>query len=130
MTPEQQQALIEASAPLVENPTPWRDLPSELKDLFLLLMPEPTFSAAQSYWIRFWWLPVDEQIVDALNALAPPNNVLMGRADVNGDLWLSCDLLTDSIGNGRLFAMFDILETLPITYKAEEDWPVPEQVET
>jgi hypothetical protein len=124
MTPEQQQALIDASAPLVENPTSWNDLPEEAKQLFLLLLPEPSFTEAQSYWIRFWWLPVTQETLEQLNALAPANTLLTGREDSDGNLWVSCDLLTDAFNDGRLAAMYPILATLPITYKT--DWPQAE----
>jgi hypothetical protein len=126
MTEEQQQLLIEASAPLLINPQPWVELSQELKELFYLLFPRPSFSDEQRYWLQFWWLPVTNEIVDQLNALCPPMTQVSTRVDVEGNQFIPASLLSDAVDGRRLSMLLPILQLLPLAYKAEEDWPIPE----
>lgn len=125
MTPEQIELLQELSAPLVENPLPWTDLSAEQQAVFRLLLPDPVFTDDQREWINLWWLPVTPQQIADIKTLIPSGNEYPGREDVNGDLFLSCDLLSDALDGGRLAELLPILETLPLTYKLPEDWPTP-----
>lgn len=125
MTQQQLDDLIVLSAPLLDNPLPWNQLTPDQQSAFKILMPQPKegFTEDQRYWINKWWLPITEQQIENINDLVPANTKFVGREDINGDLFLNVDLLSDSLNNGRLSSILFILETLPLTYKLEEEWP-------
>ncbi len=127
MTPEEVDLLRELSAPLVADPLPWGGLTFEQQSAFRLLMPGPSFTSDQRGWIDLWWLPVTEESLADLNALCPANTALSGRVDVEGNLFVSVDLLSDALDGGRLAALLPALETLPLTFKATEEWPMEEE---
>jgi hypothetical protein len=126
MTEQQQAELIKAAAPLVENPTAWRDLGDEARGLFMLLFPRPSFTEEQRFWLSRWWLPVDDETIAALNEAAPRNTSIHASTDLAGDRFVSADLLSDAIDGRRLSALLPILETLPLHYRPPEAWPQPE----
>ena len=126
MTDEQQAALMEAAAPLIETPTAWRDLSDELRGLFMLLFPAPSFTAAQRFWVARWWLPVTSEQLAALNEAAPSNTRIAAATALDGNRYVSCDLLSDAINGRRLSSLLPVLETLPLTYLPPEAWPEPE----
>ncbi|HWL54268.1 MAG TPA: hypothetical protein VNQ90_17645 [Chthoniobacteraceae bacterium] len=126
MTPEEIDLLRDLSAPLVEHPLPWSGLSGEQQAAFRLLMPRPTFTDEQREWVSLWWLPVTVQQVADINAVVPAGNQYPGREDLDGDLFISVDLLSDALDSGRLAALLPILQSLPLTYKLPEEWPVPD----
>lgn len=127
MTPEDVELLRSLSAPLVESPLPWSELSPEQQSAFRLLMPSPFFAPEQRGWIDLWWLPVTEGVIVDLNALCPANTLLSGRVDLEGNFFVSVDLLSDALDGGRLAALLPMLEALPLTYKAPEDWTMEEE---
>lgn len=129
MTPEIIQALIDASAPLVANPLPWSELSPEQQGVFRALMPQPSFTPDQREWLSLWWLPVTQEQVDGYNALLPANTRLAPREDIHGNLFLSVDVLSDVLDNGRLSVLATVLDDLPLTYKATEEWPLSDPEE-
>ncbi|HWL51757.1 MAG TPA: hypothetical protein VNQ90_04940 [Chthoniobacteraceae bacterium] len=131
MTPEEIDLLRGLSAPLVENPLPWSGLSDEQQSAFRLLMPDADtgFTEEQRTWISLWWLPVSRKEVDDLNALCPENTVIASRQDLDGDLFISVDLLSDALDGGRLAALLPILHSLPLSYQLPEAWPQPEPLE-
>ena len=126
MTQDQIDLLIELSAPLVGDPKSWLEVSTEQREAFMLLMPSDFFTPEQYYWLSFWWLPSSVEGLAALNSLCPPNTTITGREDIHGDLFVSCDLLSDALNGGSLSALLPILKTLPLTYKHAEEWPVIE----
>lgn len=123
MTPETIQTLIAASAPLVANPLPWSQLTPEQQSVFRSLMPQPSFTPDQREWLSLWWLPVTQEEVDFYNNLLPSNTRISPRADINGDLFLSADIISDILDNGRLKQLEALLENNPLTYKPSDHWP-------
>ncbi len=126
MTPEQIDLLRDLSAPLVENPLPWSALSPEQQNAFRLLMPDPTFTDDQRECVNLWWLPVTPEQVQELKPLCPAGSEYPGREDIEENLFLSSDLLSDALDGRRLAALLPILQTLPLTYKLPEEWPVPD----
>lgn len=123
LTQEQIARMVELSAPLVADPLPWTALSDAQQEAFRLLMPRPSFGEMQRLYLSLWWLPVDQPLLDVLNDLMPPNNVLAAREDDSGGLWLCADLLSDALDDGRLAALLTTLETMPLTYRTAEAWP-------
>lgn len=118
--------LIALSAPLVETPLPWSALSYDQREAFRTLMPRPSFTAEQRTWLALWWLPVDETVLQDLNTLAPVNTRFTSRPDLDGQHYVSADLLSDALDGGRLAALLPILSALPLTYRTAEDWPLVE----
>lgn len=129
MTQEQTDLLIKLSAPLVATPKSWLELSEAQRDVFMLLLPSNSFTEEQYYWLSFWWLKSSVEELAALNSLCPPNTTITGREHIHGDIYVSCDLLSDALYGGSLSALLPILETLPITFKPAEEWPVSENVD-
>lgn len=129
MTAEQIDAIVSASAPLVESPLPWSDFSPEQQDVFRLLMPQPSFDSDQRFYLSLWWLPVSAEEIEGLNSLCPPGTAIVGREDGEGGLWVCADLLSDALDGRRLSALLPILETLPLTYRPPEMWPEPKEEE-
>ena len=123
MTEQQQAALMEAAAPLIDTPTAWRDLGDELRGLFMLLFPNPSFTPEQRFWVARWWLPVTEGQLDAMNEAAPQNTRIAAATALDGNQYVSCDLLSDAINGRRLSSLLPVLETLTLTYLPPEAWP-------
>lgn len=128
MTAEQINLIVTLSAPLVGNPLPWEGLSPEQKGAFQLLMPSPSFDADQRFYLSLWWFPVAPEQLDQLNALTPPHMVIQAR-EAEGQLWIGADLLSDALDGRRLAAILPILETLPLTYRPAETWPVTDTEE-
>lgn len=126
MTQNQIDLLIELSAPLVDTPKSWLELSVAQRDAFMLLLPSESFTEVQYYWLSFWWFKSSVEVLASLNQLCPPNTMITGREDIYGDLYISCDLISDALNVGRLSALLPILETLPLTYKPAEEWPTIE----
>ena len=129
MTEQQQAALMKAAAPLVETPTAWKDLGDEMRGLFMLLFPQPSFTPEQRFWVSRWWLPVTDEQLAALNEAAPSNTRIAAATALDGKQYVSCDLLSDAINGRRLAALLPILEALPLHYLPPEAWPEPEPTE-
>lgn len=126
LTPEQIEDMVTLSAPLVENPLPWSELSPEQQVAFRLLMPDPSFTDEQRFWLGQWVLAVETQQVEALNALMPPNNVIAPREAEDGSLYVGADLLSDALDGRRLAALLPTLETLPLTFAETIVWPEPQ----
>jgi hypothetical protein len=124
LTLEQIDEMVTLSAPLVENPLPWSDLSPEQQTAFRLLMPDPSFTNEQRFWLGQWVLAVTPEQVEAINALMPPNNVVSARESVDGALYVGADLLSDALDGRRLAALLPTLETLPLTFAETIAWPV------
>ncbi len=129
MTPETIDLLRNLSAPLLESPLPWESLSPEQQNAFRLLMPDPTFTNDQREYINLWWLPVTPEQVQEIKLLCPTGSVYPGREDLEGNLFVCSDLLSDALDGRRLAALLPILQMLPLTYKLPEEWPVPEPEE-
>lgn len=125
MTAEKINLVVSLSAPLVADPLSWSSLSPEQQDAFRLLMPSPSFDAEQRFYLSLWWLPISVEQLDQLNALTPPRMVIQAR-EAEGQLYIGADLLSDALDGRRLSALLPILETLPITYRPAETWPVAE----
>lgn len=130
LTSEQTEQLIELSAPLVAHPLPWAELSPEQQEAFLWLMPAESigFTPEQRSWLGLWWLPTTEGELADLNALLPPTTRLAAREDTEGALWLSADLLSAALAEAAPWAALrPALTALPLTYKAAESWPIPQE---
>jgi hypothetical protein len=129
LTPEQIEKMVDEWAPIMENPIPWIDLSPKQEECSRWLMPNPSFTDDQRFWLGKWVLPVTPEQVSDLNALMPPHNVIAPREAEDGSLWVNSDLLSDALDGGRLSALLPILETLPLTYAPGIVWPVIEMEE-
>jgi|GEM_PF-5688749 len=123
MTQEEEQIMQQASAAMVDTPTPWASLTPLQQLIFRGLMPQPSFTPQQHEYISRWWLPLSNQQLSDINALCPADTRVEGREDGHGQLYVSCDLLSDALDGGRLWALLPLLETMPLTYLLPEAWP-------
>lgn len=116
---------------LRSNARSWNNLAGhERTTLYDDLMPSPSFNTSQRTCFSNWWLPVTSNQINEINQLCPPFNKVSGRSDINGNLFIGADLLSDSVNNGRLRNILSILGNLAITHKEIEDWPSPDQTNT
>lgn len=109
---------------LVTTPRPWVDLDVEEKGEFQVKMPKRSFTDDERAYMHKWWLAVTYKQVEELNALATDRHIAP-RADVNGDLFICADILSDALDNGRLKDCMEILSSLTIVRKQDADWPKP-----
>lgn len=125
MTPEEQQLVESVGDAIRTNPRPWNDLTStEQAVLQAALMPGVDgFTDEQRAYLGRWWLQCTQADVDAVNALIPPpeNTVITARTGLDGNLYLSADLLSDALQGKALSHTLDILKTLVLRYQPE--WP-------
>jgi hypothetical protein len=131
MTAQQSAELVALGDVLRASPRAWAALSQqEQATLCNLLLPAPTFTAAQSAYLSRWWLPVTTDQVEKLNAAAPAHRQISPRKALDGLDCVLVDLLSDAINSGPLAALLPILATLPLTYLTEIDWPIDAAIET
>lgn len=124
MTPEQ----LTLKALLDTNPISWVNFTSTQRDLLReTLRPDGPFTDAQRELLRDRWLPVTETQLAKARSLLPERVSIHAIADIDGDLWLSADLLTDCMEPTDTYsAIAPILATLPITLLDGDRWPAPD----
>lgn len=126
MSPEQQASLIAAGDYMRANPLPWEDYPKWVTDIAVsLLMPGPNgFIPEQSAYLKLWNLQVTSEQLSGLNSKIPLkfNTIITARQGIDGNLYISADLLSDAILNRRLSFLFDDLKSLPMYYLTENDF--------
>lgn len=127
MSPEVEQALIDASAGMVGNPISWKRLPANARQLFRALKGNPSFSEKQRFYLSRWWFGVTDEQVKSINDACPPAFQFEPRRDAQGNGYLCADILTDAIDNGFLKALRPLVEDLDLHYRLPEDWPQEEE---
>jgi hypothetical protein len=122
MTPEQ----LELKVILDTNPVAWNNLTPDQKLLLRnTLRPEEDFTNDQRELLLNRWLPISIEQLGTIESLLPSQVRVQAIADVDDDLWIGADLLTDCMQEGDTYhAIASILATLPITLKSPEDFPV------
>jgi len=102
--------------------TTYAQLDTDSRDsIRAFLRSRPFTSEAREYY-RLCWLQVTQAQVDSINALMPTNHRCAAR-DLNGQLLINVDLISDAIDGGWLSAIKDILETLTWQYVNPWEWP-------
>ncbi|WP_017302612.1 hypothetical protein [Nodosilinea nodulosa] len=126
MTPEQ----LELKQLLDANPIAWVSLTADQQSLLReTLRPDGPFTSEQQELLRNHWLPVSEDQVAQMRALLSGPMNIAPITDINGELWLSADLLTDCMeSTDNYYAIASILVFLPITLKPSTDFPSPEEL--
>lgn len=121
--------MVELSAPLVDDPVSWSDLSLEQENAFRMLLPQEGFgfNPVQCHFIRLWWLPVNEVTLDEINQKCPSNFIIPGIKDINDQIWISADLLSDAIDDGPLKSTWDIISNIPMNYKPDQFWITEEE---
>jgi hypothetical protein len=128
MTPQQIATITAIGDAIRSQPMSWDQIPEEMKETVIAIMrPTPSFTPEQRAFLNHWWLAVDADDVDAINALMPENHVCSPRSDGAGGLWLSADLFTDAVDPGsRLGAILPLLLGLTLHYHEDDFWPSQE----
>jgi len=128
MTPEEIALITAIGDALRSQPMSWDQIPEGMKETVIEIMrPRPSFTVQQRAFLDHWWLEVDGDGIDAINALMPQNHVVSPRIDTNGGLWLSADLFTDAVDEGsRLHAILPLLLSLPLHFLEEALFPQDE----
>ena len=128
MTQEEYQTIVAIGDALRANPMSWDQIPEEMKQTVIAIMkPRPSFSSEQRDFLARWWLQVNDEQLEAINATMPPHTVCAPRLDINGNKWLNADLFTDAVEeNGRLSGALPLLLGLQLHYLTEENWPSEE----
>lgn len=122
LTTEQIELMVQESESLVLNPLPWKNLSQVQHDVFLWLMPNPSFTETQRHYLSLWVLPVTQQQLNDINALMPSHHVVEPRKSLQDHLYINADLLSDAINEGRLSSILSIIDSLPLTYSFMIQW--------
>lgn len=124
MTPEEIEAAQQASADMVENPTPWSELTPLQQSIFRSLLPQPSFSPEQREYLNRWWMPFSQEEIDIINSSSPTWMKFSGK-EKDGQLYLCCDILSEGVlENGPLSSIMSLLGSKPLTYILPEEWEV------
>ena len=124
MSPEQIAAVTAAGDSLRADPRPWSELTAfETAVLKGGLLPHPSFSDDQRNYLQLWWLEATPSQITAINKLCPPDTDITGRDGGDGKLYLSADILSDALEEGRLKNLLSVISKLTLVYKLAEDWP-------
>ena len=111
------------------NPQPFADLPAQVQaGIVAFFEPDVAegFSAAQSAFLRRWWLVCQPDTEAAINALPHPSKVKT-VTDADGRLLLGADLLSDALNGRRLADALHLLQGL--TLVCDPVFPVQEDGE-
>lgn len=129
MPADKKAALVAVGDSLRASPKAWNEIGKSSKDTIKELLRPGTrgFSEDQRQFVRFWYVEVDQAVVDAINAAMPPYHRVEPRMDKNGKLFLSSDLFTDADDNGPLKAILPIIEKIKLKYKLDDEWPVADE---
>jgi hypothetical protein len=127
MTPEQIETITAIGDALRSQSMSWNQIPEGMKGTVIEIMrPRPFFSSEQRAFLDHWWLAVDEEELEEINAAMPPGHLCDPRIDTDGGMWLSADLFTDAVdGGSRLNAILPLLLELPLHYHEDDFWPPP-----
>ena len=88
---------------LRSTPTAYGELPPEAKDAIVAEFPPGQFfTDTQRAILKDWWLAVSQVDVDDINAALGPNTQVSALEDA-GQLYLSSDLITDSVNPGQTY---------------------------
>lgn len=125
MTPEQ----LELKTLLDAQPIAWVNFAPDQRSLLReTLRPDGPFTEAQRELLRDRWLPVTETQLAEARSLLPQRTGIHAIADIDGDLWLSADLLTDCMEPSDTYAAIaPILAVLPITLLDGDRFPQPQE---
>lgn len=123
MTPEQ----LELKELLDSAPAAWVDLTPEQQALLSqTLRPDGEFTAEQRELLKDRWLLVTETKLAEMISDLSPGIGLHAVADLEQNLWLSADLLTDCLRpTDTYYEIGADLIYLPITLKSASDFPQP-----
>jgi hypothetical protein len=108
------------------NPQPFAALNPQLQaGIVAFFQPdaEQGFNAAQSAFLRRWWLVCQPDTEAAINALPHPSKV-KAVTDAAGRTLLSADLLSDALNGRRLADALPMLQGL--TLVCDPTFPAPE----
>jgi hypothetical protein len=125
MTEQEYATIVAIGDALRANPMSWDQIPEEMKATVIGIMkPRPSFTPEQRDFLSRWWLQVDDEKLEQLNATMPPNTVCSPRIDAEGNKWLNCDLFTDAVEDGgRLAKSLPLLLGMQLHYLPAEYWP-------
>jgi hypothetical protein len=126
MTEEERATIVAIGDALRANPVSWDAINPEMQAVVMEIMrPRPSFTPEQREFLNHWWLQVDDTKLATINDKLPPNTVVTGRIDKDGNKWICADLFTDSVEpDMRLHAILDDLLGLELHYHEEDFWPV------
>lgn len=119
--------ITEIGDSLRETPRPYSDLSDEAKEVLMTAMrPHKLhgFDGQQRAWIYSWLLEVSPEQLESLQALH--SNQYTARKSMDGKLYLSAALLTDTLDGRRLHASKEILTNLTLVWHEVPTFPKPE----
>lgn len=118
-------AQLELKSLLDTSPIAWMNCtPGQRSLLRETLRPDGPFTPEQQELLRDRWLPVTENQIAQMRSLLPTHTDVNPIADIDGELWLSADLLTDCMDGADTYnAIAPILATLPITLVSRDRFP-------
>ena len=97
------------------------------KDTLRVMLLARPFTPRERAYFSLCWLPVDEELVDQINASMPPNHRFAPRFDSEENSYLNLDALSDAIDGGRLSAILPILEDIQWKFIEPGEWPQDEE---
>lgn len=114
--------IVAAGESLEANPRAWSELSANEQTVLRAIMPQPSFTPLQRAWMATWWMACTAEQVAELNATTDGMRI-EPREDVNGNLFVGADLLSDALDNRTISECLPILEQMTLHRKADSDWP-------